>query len=285
MLPEPWAERLFVRIADRTFGKNGKGIRQLRSNLARVVGPDVGEPDLDALTRDAMRSYCRYWMETFRLPSYSRDDLRTRFHLEGLDIVDRLRERGTGIVLAIPHSGNWDLAGASVAAAGYPITTVAQRLKPEGVFEAFLDFRRELGMNILPHTGGELPLVPTLAERAAAGDVVPLVADRDLSRSGVDVDFFGGTARMPPGPALVSIRSGAPLYTVVLRYDGPRHCYGKITGPIDIPDTGELAERIAAGTQAMADSFAAGIAIQPADWHMLQKVWTADLDTARQRRH
>ncbi|MGH8882340.1 MAG: phosphatidylinositol mannoside acyltransferase, partial [Stackebrandtia sp.] len=245
MLPERGAERLFTAVANRTLAKNGKGVRQLRHNLARVVGPDFGESELDDLTRDAMRSYCRYWMEMFRLPSYSPAEMDTRFHLEGLDLVDRHRENGTGVVLAVPHSGNWDLAGACVAAKGYAITTVAQRLKPEGVFEAFLDFRRSLGMKILPHTGGELPLLPTLVERAAAGDIVPLVADRDLSRSGIDVEFFGGTARMPPGPAMVAIRSGAPLYTVVLRYDGPRHCYGKLEGPIDIPTSGELSERVA----------------------------------------
>lgn len=278
LLPEAVAARAFTMIADRVVGKNGAAIQQLRKNLRRVVGPDMPPERLDDLTRDAMRSYCRYWMEAFRLPSYSLSQVRERFFLEGCEMVDRYREQGTGVIFALPHSGNWDMAGAWMVAEGYSITTVAERLKPEAVYDKFLEFRRGLGMEILPHVGGERPLHTVLSERLAEGHVVPLLADRDLSRNGVKVDFFGETTRMPSGPALLSIRTKAPLFTVVLHNDGPRHGYGKIIGPIPVPETGRLVEKIAAMTQAMADGFADKIAAHPADWHMLQRLWLADLD-------
>lgn len=147
-LPESAAERIFRRIADRVWRSDGDGVRRLRSNLRRVVGPDTPADELETLTRDAMRSYCRYWMETFRLPSYSRSDILQRFTLDGWEVFDEHREAGTGVVLAIPHSGNWDLAGAWVCARGWPLTTVAERLSVDGVYEKFLDFRRGLGMEV-----------------------------------------------------------------------------------------------------------------------------------------
>lgn len=279
-LPEGLAERLFRSVADRAYRRDGKGVRRLRANLRRVVGSGASDADLAVLTRDAMRSYARYWMEAFRLPSYSPTDIDDRFTLERAELFAEHRAAGTGVIVAIPHSGNWDLAGAWVASQGNPLTTVAERLEPEGVFERFLAFRRGLGMEILPHVGGDRPAQQVLSERIAAGHVVALVADRDLTRSGVQVDFFGARAKMPAGPALLAVRTGAPLYTVVLHYDGPRHCRGRLIGPVPIPTQGSIAERVAAVTQSVADAFAAGIAAHPADWHMLQRLWIDDLDHA-----
>lgn len=276
-MPEQVAAGFFRMVADRVTARGGKGVRQLRANLRRVVGDGLDDKGLDDLVHEGMRSYCRYWMEAFRLPSYSRDELLNRFHLENTEAFDEARESGRGCVVAIPHSGNWDWAGAWASAMGWEVTTVAERLKPEAVFDKFLDFRRSLGMNIEPHVGGDRPIQTVLGEALGKGHVVPLVADRDLSRGGVEVDFFGDTARMPAGPALLAIRTGAPLYTVVLRNDSPTTGRGEILGPIDIPSDGPLAKRLEQTMQLVADRFAEGIARNPQDWHMLQKLWLSDL--------
>jgi len=283
MLPEPMAARLFRLIADRTTARNGKGVRQLRKNLRRVVGPEPTEEQLDQLVADGMRSYCRYWMEAFRLPSYSRDDLLSRFHLDGTEAFDEARDSGRGAIVAIPHSGNWDWAGAWVSAKGWEVTTVAERLKPEAVFDQFLDYRRKLGMRIEPHVGGDRPVQAVLSEALAKGHVVPLVADRDLSSGGIEVEFFGEKTRMPAGPAMLAIRTKAPLYTVVLHNTGPTTSRGAVIGPIDVPSEGSLTERLSTTMQRVADRFAEGIARQPEDWHMLQKLWLADLPAHRSR--
>lgn len=149
-----------------------------------------------------MRSYARYWMEAFRLPALSRTQLLAGFRLDpaGVDLLAADVAAGRGAVVALPHAGNWDAAGAWVAATGWPITTVAERLKPEAVYERFLAFRQGLGMEILPTHGGGRPAFDVLVDRVRAGTVVPLLADRDLSARGVEVDFFGGRTRMPAAP-------------------------------------------------------------------------------------
>ncbi|MCD0443304.1 phosphatidylinositol mannoside acyltransferase [Glycomyces sp. A-F 0318] len=275
LLPEPAAYALSRTFADRAARKNGRAVRQLRRNLARVVGTD---PD-EALVRDAMRSYARYWIEAFRLPSMSTAKLERRFEMNGYEPVHERAERGLGSIVALPHSGNWDFAGAWVGAvAGDPLTTVAERLKPEGVYRRFLEYRESLGMRIIPASGGDRNPQAALGEALGAGHVVALVADRDLGRSGTEVKFFGETTTFPTGPALLAIRNRVDLFTANIHYEADRAvCH--ITGPVDT-GTGPLRERVAATAQRMADAFEEGIRAHPADWHMLQRFWSADFEPA-----
>lgn len=273
-LPRPVAAAAFRAGADRAYRGGGRGVTRLAANLRRVVGPDLPEAELAELTRRAMRSYARYWMEAFRLPSLSREQVRDAFRLDGEEELAAAVAAGRGVVVALPHSGNWDAAGAWVAARGWPLTTVMERLRPEGVYQRFLAFRKRLGMEILPASGGERPPFDVLVERLRAGHVVPLLAERDLSARGVEVTFFGGRTRMPAGPALLAIRTGAPLYVASLWYE-PERARGLLEGPIPLPDpdSGPLDQRVREVTQRIADLIAAGIARHPEDWHMLQRLW------------
>lgn len=275
VLPESVARRLFHAAADLTSSRNGPAVRQLAANLRRVVGPDVDERALDELVREGMRSYARYWMEAFRLPSWSRAQILRRFRLAGEERLWEAMESGSGAVVALPHAGNWDAAGAWVVANGWPLTTVAERLRPEGLYERFLHYRRSLGMEIIPLRGGERPPIELLEESLGKGHVVPLLADRDLSSRGVEVDFFGERTRMPPGPAILALRTGAPLFVVDMWFEPDAAC-GRLKGPVPVPTTGTLEERIRQLTQTIADLLAEGIAEHPQDWHMLQRLWLAD---------
>lgn len=232
------------------------------------------EAELDELVRRGLRSYARYWMEAFRLPALSREQILATFRLDQEELLSSAVAAGRGVVIALPHAGNWDAAGAWVAANGWPITTVAERLKPEGVYERFLAFRQRLGMEILPTQGGERPAFDVLVDRLRAGAVVPLLADRDLSARGVEVDFFGARTRMPAGPALLALRTGAPLYVASLWYEPTVAC-ASIEGPLPVPgpEEGPLDQRVRTLTQRVADELAAGIARHPEDWHMLQRMW------------
>ncbi|MCF6525299.1 phosphatidylinositol mannoside acyltransferase [Streptomyces sp. JJ36] len=277
-LPEPAAAALGRGIADTAWQRRGKGVLRLESNLARVV-PDATPGRLAELSRAGMRSYLRYWMESFRLPAWSPERIR-----RGVDVHDAHHltegiEAGRGVVLALPHLANWDLAGAWVTThLGTPFTTVAERLKPESLYDRFVAYRESLGMEVLPHEGGAA--FGTLARRLRAGGLVCLVADRDLSASGTEVTFFGETARMPSGPALLALQTGARLLPVTLWYDGPV-MGARVHPPLEVPALGDRREKAREKaremTQAMADAFAAGIAAHPEDWHMLQRMWTADL--------
>ncbi|GGU03658.1 phosphatidylinositol mannoside acyltransferase [Streptomyces violascens] len=278
-LPEPVANGLGRRIADQVWKRRGKSVLRLESNLARVV-PDATPQRLAALSQAGMRSYMRYWMESFRLPSWSKDRMASGFEPEDVHhLVDGLAS-GRGVVLALPHMGNYDLAGAWVTTKlDTPFTTVAERLKPETLYDRFVAYRESLGMEVLPHVGGSA--FGTLARRLRAGGLVCLVADRDLSASGVEVKFFGETTRMPAGPAMLAQQTGALLLPVTLWYDDSPIMKGRVHPPIEVPETGDRASKTSSMTQALADAFATGIADHPEDWHMLQRLWLADLEERR----
>ncbi|WP_318204539.1 phosphatidylinositol mannoside acyltransferase [Streptomyces sp. SCL15-4] len=278
-LPEPVAARLGRSIADAVWKRRGKGVRRLEANYARVV-PGASPERLAELSRAGMRSYLRYWMESFRLPAWSAERVRTGFEAKGLHHLTEGLASGRGVVLALPHLANWDLAGAWVTTKlQTPFTTVAERLKPESLYDRFVAYREGLGMEVLPHSGGAA--FGTLARRLRDGGLVCLVADRDLSATGVEVDFFGEPARMPAGPALLAQQTGALLLPVTLWYDDSPVMKGRVHPPIEVPGSGTRAEKTSVMTQALADAFATGIAEHPEDWHMLQRLWLADLDPAK----
>lgn len=275
-LPEAVTRPVFRFGADRAAARGGAGVRQLRANLRRVLGPSVEPAVLDATIREGMRSYARYWLETFRLPVMDHDDVvrRTTDASVGLELIDAVVAEGRGAVLALPHSGNWDVAGLLGCRRWGSLTTVAERLKPERVYEKFLAYRESLGMEILPLTGGPNPS-EVLKARLTDGGVVALLADRDLSRRGVPVTFFGEPTRMPAGPAMLAALTGAALFPVHLSYS-PTGWRQTIRPPVELPGT-RLRDQVHAGTQALADEFARQIATAPADWHMLQPLWLADV--------
>jgi len=271
-LPEPVGRAAFRTAADAAYRRRGPAVRRLTANLRRVVGPDLPQPALDELVRAGLRSYARYWLEAFRLPSQSHEQRLRRFRLDGHEMLEAAVEAGTGAVVALPHAGNWDAAGAWVVANGWPLTTVAERLRPESLYERFVAFREGLGMRIVPLNGGERPPLDLLEEALGKAHVVPLLADRDLSARGIEVAFFGGRTRMPAGPAILALRTGAPLFVVSMWYEPDAAC-GKLHGPLPLPTDGPLDQRVRVLTQQIADRLAEGIAASPVDWHMLQKLW------------
>jgi len=278
-LPEPVAVRLGNSLADLAWKQRGKGVLRLESNYARVV-PDASAERLRELSRAGMRSYLRYWMESFRLPAWSEERVRGGFDVKDVHHLTDGLASDRGVIIALPHLANWDLAGAWVTTElKTPFTTVAERLKPETLYDRFVAYREGLGMEVLPHSGGTA--FGTLARRLRDGGLICLVADRDLSASGVEVDFFGDTARMPAGPALLAQQTGAILLPVTLWYDDTPVMKGRVHAPIDVPESGDRASKTSVMTQALADAFATGIADHPEDWHMLQRLWLADLDPAK----
>jgi KDO2-lipid IV(A) lauroyltransferase len=278
-MPEPVAATAFRLAADLGARRGGRGVRQLRRNLRRVIGPTASYPELDDLVQASLRSYARYWMETFRLPSMPVASIVPRVSTDGAENIFAAMAAGRGAILALPHSGNWDAAAIWLVEHGVPFTTVAERLQPESLFDRFVRFRESLGMEIIPLSGGARAPSTVLTERLQAGGCVCLLADRDLGAAGVPVEFFGEPTRMPPGPALLAATTGAALLPVSLHFtpDG----WGQWIGPPIALSGARLRDRVSGATQTLADTFAERISAHPADWHMLQKLWLADLDPAR----
>ena len=266
-LPEKTAYQLFEFVADRVSSKKGKSFQRLESNLKRVL-PDLSDQELQALAKTGMRSYLRYWCDTFRSPDWDTQRIQSTVSITDVDLLlDPVRSK-RGVVVALPHAGNWDHAGSYFCSQGIPLVTVVERLKPEKLFRKFLEYRQAIGMEALPLDGR---VMGTLASRLREGKLVALVADRDLSRSGIDVKFFNGIARMPAGPALLAIRTKADLLTAYVSYTntGIHIDFRKV----EIPSGETESEQVAKTVQLCANNFAAGIAQHPQDWHMLQRIW------------
>jgi lauroyl/myristoyl acyltransferase len=275
-LPERSAYALFRSIADGAWRLRGASVRRLEGNLRRVVGEDTPERDLRALSRLGMRSYLRYWCDTFRFAGWSPERVVDSVDVVGFEHYSGALAAGRGMVLALPHMGNWDHAGAWSALQGGPVTTVAERLRPERLYERFVAHRESLGMEIVALSEGTGEVFDRLGRAARANRVVCLLADRDLKDSGVQVSFFGAPAAMPAGPAVVAIRTGAPLIPTTVSYTA-RGIRLRFHRPVAVPASGPTRQRVTAMTQAVADAFAQGVAEHPQDWHMLQPLWTADV--------
>lgn len=270
--PGDLATRAFRAGADLAARQDGPGARQLRRNLARVV-PDASAMVLDGLVRDGLRSYARYWQEVFTLPWADHTALVDRLDgaIEGVDYLNDALAKGQGVVVALPHSGNWDMAGLWFVGQHGEFSTVVERLAPEALYRRFVAYRASLGFDIVPLSGADSP-TRRLLHRLRAGGVVCLLADRDLTGGGMAVEFFGAAARMPLGPARLAAATGATLLVVGCWFtaDG----WGiRFHPPVSVPDRSAVRQ----ATQEVADCFATDITAHPQDWHMLQPLWLDDL--------
>ena len=268
ILPEKTAYKLANFVSDRIFRRNGKGVKRLRSNYKRVM-PNISERELEELTKDGMRSYLRYWFDTFRLNKWSKSRIvETTFVVRENLLRDPI-ETKEGCIIALPHAGNWDHAAAYFCSTGIPLTAVVEKLKPEAIFKKFLAYRQSIGIEAISHREKTIPI---LIERLNQGKLIALVADRDMSRNGIEVNFLGGIAKMPAGPAILAIKTGSPLVTAYIRYlnKGIEITFDET---IKLPVTGSEEEQIMIVTQSMADNFAKRIKDSPVDWHMLQRIW------------
>jgi len=273
LLPERRAQALFRRVGDEVYRRRGAGVRRLRANLRRVR-PDLSDADLEDLTREAVRSYLRYWCETFRLPSWPLADLVRRTRTVDEHLVREALALGRGVVVPLPHMANWDWAGAWACAEVSPLWTVAERLRPERLYDEFVAYRRTLGMTILPLSGGEAAF-PRLEGWVRAGGLVCLLADRDLTRTGVEVRLCDAAARLPRGPALLARRTGAPLVPVTLHYEGETMT---LTFHPAVPHA-DGDDGLQVMTQGVADAFTRALREHPQDWHMMQRVFVHDPST------
>ncbi|MBA3551463.1 MAG: phosphatidylinositol mannoside acyltransferase [Actinobacteria bacterium] len=242
-------------------------------NLSRVLGHPPDSTLVQRATRECFLLYGRYWYETFALRTMTVEEVERRCTVDGLEHLDRATDAGKGIVMTLPHMGNWDAAGHWLCVRGYRMTAVAEQLASRRVFELFLRHRRALGMNIVSlseqHVGRTL--VGLLAENHA----VTLVADRDLTGRGVDVEMFGDVRKLPAGPAFLSLATGSPL-SVCAVFTTAEGWHVKIGPPVEIERSGETRKDVESLTRVIAGGFERYICEAPTDWHMFQPAWPDD---------
>ena len=270
LLPERSAYKLFRYLAHRMYRGNGKSVKRLRTNLS-IVRPDITPLDLELLVMQGLESYMRYWCDTFRIHKWSPQKIEATVSTTNDHLLRDPMTEGLGVVIALPHSGNWDHAGAYFCQQGIPLVTVAEVLKPEKLFQKFLEYRTSMGFEVLALDSRAFA---TLIRRAKEKRLIALVADRDLSASGIPVTFFNRTTRMPAGPALLAIKTGIPLVVAHIFYTekGIHINFTEVKPWL----SGDDDEKISRTVAAIAATFEEGIRTHPQDWHMLQKIWVEE---------
>ena len=277
--------RVVMRMADTgamiVARRGGTMIDRLRSNMARLTGTDPSAEEV----RDAIRSHIRNYAEQLMLGSRRGAPLLEGVSFEGFDALVQSSADGP-VVLALGHSGSWDRAGAWVCAHGRGIVTVAEKVEPPSLFERFVSLREGLGMEIIGVAKGE-SVFSSLVERVRGRSViVPLLADRDISGSGIEVDLGTRRALVAAGPAALATKLERPLFAACITYENETPAGADVrvrcVGPISADEQERPGlNRVEALTQAWVDEFAAMMASKPQDWHMMQRVFVDDLDPER----
>ncbi|MGH3577069.1 MAG: phosphatidylinositol mannoside acyltransferase [Mycobacterium sp.] len=242
-------------------------------NLRRVLGDNVGQDEVDRAVRDAFCYYIHYWMESFKLPYIRPEQFARHMSAEGFDNITKATSAGRGVILALPHLGSWDYAGAWMASIGYPMTVVAEPLDPPELFDWFARLRRSLGLTVVAMGPGAAQAV---LRALREGKVVGLLSDRDLLGTGVEVKFFGERTTFPAGPATLALRSGAALLPTGV-YTEPRgQHHSVVRPPISLERSGSLRADVARITQDLAHGLEHLVRRAPGQWHLFQPNWPSD---------
>jgi KDO2-lipid IV(A) lauroyltransferase len=245
--------------------------RMAERHMRRVLGD---EADIRAAAKGVMVSYGRYWTEAFWARPRRVPEMRRRTQVEGLDLAIAAHDAGTGMIFALPHVGNWEAAAPVAVLEGIPIVAVAERLANRRITDWFTVMRAHFGIEIILASGGG-EVMRQLEACLEANKAIALLSDRDLKGRGVEVEFFGEMTTLPPGPATLAVRTGAPLFPVATYFEGKGHRV-VITPAIPVPEEGTRAERVRAVTQELAHRMEKLISEAPQQWHLVVPNWPSD---------
>ena len=269
------AQNAAARVLGAGAANTGQKRLVVARNLERVLGRTMSAAEKRRRVAKTFEWYARYYAESFRLPSVPVSEIDQGFGYEGFGEIAAAVDRGQGPILALPHLGTWEWAAWWLALVPkFKVTAVVEPLEPPELFEWFVGFRESLGMNIVP-------LGPyaarTSIQALKQGQVLCLLADRDIQGNGVPVEFFGEKTTLPAGPATLALRTGSPLIpSAVYWRDNTRHAIS--TPPLDTKRRGKLREDVARLTQDLARDFEYLISQAPEQWHMLSPNWPSDYE-------
>jgi KDO2-lipid IV(A) lauroyltransferase len=278
LVPRPLASGIGA-LVGRALAHRASAQRQvLEENLARVV-PGISTRARARLVARSYASYGRYWADAACLSPRDADPVRHRIEFEGRERFDELRQDGSGVILALPHVGIWDAGGLWGLQDQFRVVTVAEPTADPELFEWFVQRRRRLGLEVYAPGAAT---ASALLHELAAGTVVALLADRDVLGDGIEVPFFGGMTRVPAGPAVLALRSGAPLIPVAVYQAGAGRFRIVLRQQIDTTRQGTLRQDVRRVAAALMAEFAEFVRAAPEQWHVLQPVWREDAwDTDR----
>lgn len=276
-LPEPAMRRVGTAMG-RLMGRFAKGRRALAErHMRRVMGGSVSEQEVAEAVEAMFASYGRYWAEVFWIRPRRVQALFEATEVINAEAIITARDAGMGIILALPHLGNWEAAGPQTHHLGIPVLAVAEALPNRRIVEWFLTARETLGIEVIV-PGLHDNITGRLKTRLEEGGTIALVTDRDIGGRGIEVEFFGEETTMPAGPMSLSARTGAPVLPVGCFFEKGRGHRFIVYDPVEMPTDGRLRDRITVGTQNLAKVFESIILLDPPQWHLFQPNWPSDRD-------
>ena len=273
LMPGPLASAAAASLGFTASFANAERRAMIERHIKRV-NPALRGASLRVAVQTAFDSYARYYVESFRLPSLSKQVVDRSFSVDGFHHITDALELGKGCIFALPHLGGWEWAGRWMTDQGYKLTVVVEALEPPELFEWFADLRKELGMTVVP-TGPNAGTAVTKALRE--NQIVCLLSDRDIERNGVEVEFFGERTTLPAGPAMLGLRVGAPVLPVGVYFtDEYNGHFALVRPPLPMQRTGGLRDDVARITQSLARELEFLIRRAPEQWHLFQPNWPSD---------
>jgi lauroyl/myristoyl acyltransferase len=248
----------------------------LARHLARVAGTEVSRFRMERMVDEAIASYARYWAESLRLPQLTAREIDAGMDYDGLEHIEGGLSAGRGTILALPHLGGWEWAGAHLVTLGMPVSVVVERLQPPDLFDWFVGFRVQLGMNVIP-VGPQA--AAQCAQALADNHVLCLLSDRLISgTSGVNVEFFGEATQLPAGPATLALRTGARLLLAAVYFQDRTDDHLGLVLPVEAQRSaeGRLRVDVERVTRLVAEGFEDFIRRAPTQWHLMQPNWPSD---------
>ena len=270
LLPEPLMRRVGIALGSLAFMRADRRKLMAMRHLTRALG---SESEVEEAARQAFAAYGRYWAEVFWVRPRRVPAMLGQISVEGLDRVKQAQAAGRGMVLVLPHIGNWEAAGSVAHDLGLELIAVAEDLPNPRLARWFAGVRKTLGIDVV-FADGSPRVMAALAEGLRRGAAIALLTDRNVRVGGSEVEFFGERTELPAGAALLAARFHVPVLPVAAFFaDGPGH-HVVIEAPVEIPTEG--ADRVAVGTQRIASALEGLIRRDPTQWHILQPNWPSD---------
>jgi lauroyl/myristoyl acyltransferase len=275
-LPRAVAYGLADRVGDLFWLLDRSARQAVRDNLSHVLGRAPPR----AIVRQVFRHGSRNYYDTFLIPTLSQAELLDLVRVDGWDHLDRALAAGRGAIMVGVHLSSVALAGQVVAAKGYAVTSVAERVEPPALMELLTRLRSGGGVRVLSLGAN---LTHDLVAVLRRNEVVGLIMDRDIAGTGVPVSFFGSETRLPGGAALLALRTGAPILPAVAIRAPDDRFVATIDPPVEVVRGADLRESVRLTTCRLGARLAEHIASHPEQWTVFQPIWPACLGSAAGR--
>ncbi|MCL5962700.1 MAG: hypothetical protein M1358_25885 [Chloroflexi bacterium] len=261
---------LAERAADVSFRFQARARRNVIGNTRHVVGEETSQAELWAIAHEVFRTAARNYHDLFRVPRLTIEDVRRLVLVRGEEHLEQALRQGKGAILVSAHVGNVDIAVQVGISRGYRLTVPVEHVRPEKLFQMVTRIRADKGINLVPVDGGALRAI---SRALANNEVVVIAADRDILRNGARVTFFGEETTLPDAPAVLALRTGAPILAARSLRNGDGTFVVDILPPIDLRGTGNLKDDVRSNTQIVTDVVESLIRDHPEQWIVFEPVW------------